>query len=261
MQLNGQEYVAVEPSSTARGGALHPSLPTRPQFDIVSKEEAGKDQANAVKKAMSNTASNSDIVKNRRAIRMANLNAAEALKAELLGDGDEDKEIATVTVENTEDEEKEQLTSEEAKDVMEKQGEDEGVDEEIVEPALKNDEDEGEAPIGDETIELDQNDIEESPARPNKRKRTKRDNEDDDDENGDNDDGSSSSSSSDDDDADAPPNPEADQPIPKKKLKVNPDGTVDGYEDDVKLWEPGYRERYYEKKFGVSLSDNEFIEK
>ncbi len=26
-----------------------------------------------------------------------------------------------------------------------------------------------------------------------------------------------------------------------------------------RLWEPGYRERYYEKKFGVSLSDKAFL--
>ncbi|WFD35299.1 5'-3' exoribonuclease 2 [Malassezia cuniculi] len=40
-------------------------------------------------------------------------------------------------------------------------------------------------------------------------------------------------------------------------LKVNADGTVD-YEDTVKLWEPGYRERYYRQKFGVELSDAKF---
>ncbi|KAL9935222.1 hypothetical protein V8E36_005570 [Tilletia maclaganii] len=39
--------------------------------------------------------------------------------------------------------------------------------------------------------------------------------------------------------------------------KVNPDGTVD-VEDTVKLWEPGYRERYYQQKFGVELNDVEF---
>ncbi|KAE8222002.1 hypothetical protein CF319_g4734 [Tilletia indica] len=39
--------------------------------------------------------------------------------------------------------------------------------------------------------------------------------------------------------------------------KVNPDGTVE-VEDTVKLWEPGYRERYYQQKFGVELSDVEF---
>ncbi|CAO1639071.1 unnamed protein product [Sympodiomycopsis kandeliae] len=41
------------------------------------------------------------------------------------------------------------------------------------------------------------------------------------------------------------------------KRKVNPDGTVD-YEDEVRLFEPGYRERYYRSKFGVELSDTAF---
>ncbi|WWC73058.1 uncharacterized protein I206_107023 [Kwoniella pini CBS 10737] len=255
MQLNGTDYVAVTPSATARGGPLHPSLPTRPGFDLVPKDGTVKNKEDEVKKAMSNTASNSDIVKNRRAIRMANLSAAEALKAELLGENAESAEVDTVTIENTEDEEKEQLPVEEAKEILEQQGEDEGVDEEIIQPALKSDEDEGEAPIGEETMESDQID---SPERPNKRKRNG--SAEDVEEAGEEDDEDSSSSSSTDDDTEAPPNPEADQPVPKKKLKVNPDGTVDGYEDDVKLWEPGYRERYYEKKFGVSLSDTEFIQ-
>ncbi|KAK0526265.1 5'-3' exoribonuclease 2 [Tilletia horrida] len=44
------------------------------------------------------------------------------------------------------------------------------------------------------------------------------------------------------------------------KRKVNADGTVE-VEDTVKLWEPGYRERYYQQKFGVELSDTEFRRK
>jgi 5'-3' exoribonuclease 2 len=42
-----------------------------------------------------------------------------------------------------------------------------------------------------------------------------------------------------------------------KQRKLNADGTVD-VEDTVKLWEPGYRERYYQQKFGVGLEDVEY---
>ena len=43
----------------------------------------------------------------------------------------------------------------------------------------------------------------------------------------------------------------------KLALKVNPDGTVE-QEDTVRLWELGYRERYYRQKFGVEYSDVAF---
>ncbi|ETW84271.1 hypothetical protein HETIRDRAFT_425699 [Heterobasidion irregulare TC 32-1] len=52
---------------------------------------------------------------------------------------------------------------------------------------------------------------------------------------------------------------EEDEDAPAKPLalKVNPDGTVE-QEDTVRLWESGYRERYYRQKFGVEPTDAEF---
>jgi len=42
----------------------------------------------------------------------------------------------------------------------------------------------------------------------------------------------------------------------KTGRKINADGTVE-YEDTVKLWEPGYRQRYYRQKFGIELEEVE----
>lgn len=43
----------------------------------------------------------------------------------------------------------------------------------------------------------------------------------------------------------------------KLALKVNADGSVEQV-DTVRLWEPGYRERYYRQKFNADINDAEF---
>jgi 5'-3' exoribonuclease 2 len=170
-----------------------------------------------------------DVVRNRRAIRMANMSAADRLRAEMNGetvDGEDEGDDA-VKLENQEDEEKEELDPEQAKAVLEGQAEDEGADEKVVEPTLATDENEGEAAVpleGQETLEdLDMDDVKASKG--HKRKVEEVEAEDAEDE---------SPLIVGDDGLDAPPDVESDQPASKKKLKFNADGTVDGYEDDVR---------------------------
>lgn len=216
MQMNGQEYVAVSAADTARGGRLHPSLPQRPGFDTVPAEadkpapKPGKkltyqQQAESLKAGLAAmSGSNADIVNNRKAIRMANMSAAEKLKAELEGDdaADEAKE------ENTEDAPEQEESMEEK-------------------PAAEN----GDADV-DEDEEDDEAEEDVSPGgKRKKRGRTSRhrkarrvDAEE-----------SEEEEEEEDDDEEAPANPEDEviAPAIKKKLKVNPDGTVD-YEDTVR---------------------------
>lgn len=239
MQLNGLEYVAVNPATTSRGGALHPSLPSRPGFDIVPKEEfadqkkltpAQKKERDAenMKRGVANMEAESsvDVVRNRRAIRMANMSAADRLRAEMNGEavGGDDEGQDTVTLERKDDEEKEELVPDQARHVLEAQAEDDGVDSEVVEPAMGTDEDEGEAAVpleGEQPMDDGEGDDDTANGSTRGHKRKVEEVEDEDVIEGD-------------DGLEAPPDVESDQPASKKKLKFNADGTVDGYEDDVR---------------------------
>jgi 5'-3' exoribonuclease 2 len=72
---------------------LHPSLPKRPTYDFAANADSlgmgakptAESLANLTTAAQALAGSNRDVVANRRAIRLANLSAAEVLKAELAG--------------------------------------------------------------------------------------------------------------------------------------------------------------------------------
>jgi len=227
MQMNGTDYEqVVVRADSARGGANHPSLPQRPAFDIVPKAEAAKpvvgkpgkkltyaQQAASLKAGLeAMSGSNLDVVKNRKAIRMANMSAAEKLKAELEGNGAAEGDKA-------------ERMEEETTEVKE--------------------EDDGAADEGDVSMDVEglphgkkrkHDSDEEVPSQGKKRKDDEEGDEDDEgedeDEDKDEDEDEDDEENADDVDDDAPVNPD-DAHVPKKKLKINPDGTVD-YEDTVR---------------------------
>lgn len=81
------------PSTASSTPSIHPSLPQRPTYDFAANADSiGLGAAptlesvqNAPTAAQALAGSNRDVVANRRAIRMANMSAAEVLKAELSG--------------------------------------------------------------------------------------------------------------------------------------------------------------------------------
>lgn len=167
---------------------------------------------------------NEDIIANQRAIRMANLSAAERLKAELKGKAAQDAAKSGKA--------KGDAVAEEAKTG------DTEVKTEAPEVSVKK----------EETPEKSEEDVEikiENGTEPTQRGQKRSI-----------DDVEETQDSAAADDADPQ---EAVDPVTSTNTerKVNPDGTVE-YEDTVKLWEPGYRERYYQQKFGVEADKEEF---
>ena len=86
MRMGETIYVPVETSGEP---PIHPSLPQRPAFEVAPvnnhTSRLSMPPSHIPLQEGIKLASNHDVVANRRAIRMANLNAAEMLKAELAG--------------------------------------------------------------------------------------------------------------------------------------------------------------------------------
>ena len=224
----------------------------KPAFNGVSAQDA-REQANSKnksydprKKTVVLGGDNNQVVRDRNAARQANLDAAEALKVELM--------VAGATKEQEAD----------AEPPVKKVKTDSGAEPVAPVATSAENEDNGEpakvdaeatVKLAREAAEADKDADKDAAAKVES-------------ENGDGHadagadadataDAADVDDDADDDDNDDEGNEDVDPVTTVKKRKVNADGTVD-YEDTVKMWEPGYRERYYKEKFGVDLSDTDF---
>ena len=243
----------ADPTPPAPFLPLHASLPPRPDF-AARADSIGLGGPKTVDAAQNATAatlalggSNRDIVANRRAIRMANMSAAEVLKAELGGTQSESPPTPSLAT----------ADSPVVKDPILPATSEVAEDDEI--PGLGGDsfmESSLEMETLNGTAEIELSVAAETFLSGVKRKLDEVE------------------------DSDGTPAiPDEDEEPGKGPLalKVHPDGTVE-QEDTVKcvclphslppilttsdrLWEPGYRERYYEQKFAVPYTDLEFRKK